>query len=322
VVANDAIGNFVAATPLLQMLRAAHPSAHLAFFGGSRTREFQEASDLFDEHRLLHGPEPRDALEEALRMEPFHLVCNMESTALSKTIAAVLAGDDGWVSGPCVNRGGRGDLPPQDDDRGRLLADREWTSPHLQERYPFLESSFIGEIFCRLAYLEGPVPRYRLPVQDPERTVPDVLIATTASLPEKLWPVEKWQHAVGALADSGVTVGLLGAPPSQQKAHWAGAGPEDHLAETPGVEDLRGRLSLPQVAGALRSARAVLTLDNGILHMAAAVDAPTVGLFRHGIHRLWAPPHPGLRILTPGEGRAVSELEPDQVLETLMPLVG
>jgi ADP-heptose:LPS heptosyltransferase len=58
----------------------------------------------------------------------------------------------------------------------------------------------------------------------------------------------------------------------------------------------------------------VITIDNGILHLAAATGTPTVGLFRHGIHRLWAPPFANLTVLTPGEKKAVAEI-PVQVVQ-------
>ena len=44
------------------------------------------------------------------------------------------------------------------------------------------QSGFIGEIFCRLAYLEGPIPSYRIPSAEPPIEVPPLLIATSASL--------------------------------------------------------------------------------------------------------------------------------------------
>ena len=53
---------------------------------------------------------------------------------------------------------------------------------------------------------------------------------------------------------------------------------------------MRGRITLPQVAGAIAKAKAVVSLDNGILHLACSTATPTVGLYRNGIHRLWAPP--------------------------------
>ncbi len=61
----------------------------------------------------------------------------------------------------------------------------------------------------------------------------------------------------------------------------------------------------------------MLTIDNGILHLAVASGTPTVGLFRHGIHRLWAPPSPSLTVLTPGEGQNVAGIAVQTVQEAL-----
>lgn len=319
VVANDALGNFVVATPLLQMLRSKHPDARIAYFGGKRTRELQEASDLFHEQASLHGGSPDEFSGLiAANVERFDLVVNLESTATSKTFAALIAKPEGFVAGPSAGVGFRGDLPFPDDPVGRLWQDREWIAADLTARYPFLESGFIGEIFCRGSYLDGPIPHYKLPRAEPEAGIPDVLIGASASLPEKLWPVDAWTEVLRELAVRGYSVGLLGAKPSDQRSLWLGSSAEEVLVRNGLVLDLRGRFSLPEVVGALGRARAALTLDNGILHFAVAAGSPTVGLYRHGIHRLWAPPFSGLRVLTPGEGRSVAEIEPAAVIEAVL----
>jgi ADP-heptose:LPS heptosyltransferase len=161
------------------------------------------------------------------------------------------------------------------------------------------------------------LPSYRVPTADPGRSVPDVLIATAASLPEKLWDYAKWIDAIRSLMACGLGVGLLGAPPKEQSAHWKGADSENALVGEGLAEDLRGAFTLPQVVGALAKARTVLTLDNGILHLAVAAGTPTIGLFRHGIHRLWAPPSPCLTVLTPGPDRAVAEISLESALSAL-----
>lgn len=316
--ANDAIGNFVMATPLLQLLRSELRPASIHYFGGTRTRELQEASDLFEVHTLLHGADAGQMKSILERAGEFDLLVNLESTAFSKTAVGLLAGSSGFVAGPSIGPGGRGELPFPEDARGDLWRDKGWIAEDLAERYPFLNGGFIAEIFARLCYLTEALPPYRIPVAEPERDVPPVLIATAASLPEKLWPVEHWRYVLSHLKESGISAGLLGAPRSQQAKHWKGASMEDELVAEGWVQDLRGQFSLPQVAGALQAADAVLTLDNGILHLATAVGARTVGLYRHGIHRLWAPPVACLRVLTPGEGAPVSEIAPETVWEAVL----
>lgn len=318
VFANDAIGNFVMATPVLQLLRTELGPASIHYYGGMRTRELQEASDLFETHSLLHGAGP-DEVREILRDSgSFDLLVNLESTPFSKTMAGLLAGESGRVCGPCIGPGGRGELTFLPDARGDLWRDKAWLAEDIRTKFPFLKSGFIAEIFARLCYLGGELPPYRVPVEPPDREIPPILVATAASLPEKLWPADAWRTALRRLDGMGYAVGLLGAPPALQAEHWKGASLEDEFVQAGLVSDLRGAFTLPQVSGALQRAKAVLTLDNGILHLAASVGAPTVGLFRHGIHRLWAPPVPNLAVVTPGEGRPVSDITVDAALGPLL----
>jgi ADP-heptose:LPS heptosyltransferase len=57
-----------------------------------------------------------------------------------------------------------------------------------------------------------------------------------------------------------------------------------------------------------------VTLDNGILHLASAGEAPVVGLFRHGIHWLWCPHRPGLQAVVAEPGGAVGDIPVSRVL--------
>jgi heptosyltransferase III len=313
VLANDALGNFAVATPLLQMLRTAG-AGRIDLYCGARVAELADPSQLIDRHVRLYGAPPRDVQVG----DAPNLVVNLEATAGARAVAAMLCGPETAAVGPCLDAEGRGDLPFAADNRGRLAADPAWVAEGLIQRYPFLKSPWIAEVFCRLAYLDGHVPGYSLVRADPARVVPDVLLATAASLGEKLWPIERWIELASRLVDRGLTVGLVGAKPSDQGRYWQGASDEDRLVAS-SVEDLRGVWTLPQVVGALAAARQVVTLDNGILHLACSTATPVIGLFRHGIHRLWAPPVPNLVVLTPGEGRPVGEISVDTVMSALAP---
>lgn len=310
VLTNDALGNLVVVTPLMQMLREKFGPATLDHYGGTRVLELAEASDLIDTAVPLHGSAPR-ALAASLPAA-YDLVINVERSAWAKCAAAILAGEPGFVCGPCLDAEGRADLAFADDERGRLWRDEAWIAEDLTARYPILDSGFIGEILCRLAYLAGPIPGYRLPQDAPSRPVPDVLISTAASLPEKLWPVDGWVALVHALRQNGLTVGLLGAKPELQSRYWEGGASEARLVEA-GAEDLRGQFALPEVVGAIAHARLVVTIDNGIVHLACATSTPTVGLYRHGIHRLWAPPAPNLLSIEPGKDRQVRDIPYSEV---------
>lgn len=249
-------------------------------------------SELASENRFL-----RRYVESREPAQTYEWVANVEASDWAKELAASLCGPKGAAFGPAP-------IPQADTPEGRLADDENWTSPDLGQRYPSVQSGHISEIFCRICGLEGEVPLAQVTAIEPCREIPPVLISATASLPEKIWPEEKWMELLSGFND----VGLLGAKPSQQKAHMQGADLEGRLAELSQVTDLRGELSLPKVAGALASAKLLITLDNGLMHLGSAMNAPTVALFRHGIHRLWAPQRSGLEALEPGQGRQVADI--------------
>ena len=319
VVSNDAIGNYVVVTPLLEMLRQSFPNAHLTYFSGTRTQELWEKDDRIDAGIAMFGREPAELLSN-LGVSPaeaaFDWVINVEQSPLARVATAMMAGAKGLVTGPCLNSEGRGDLPYPEDAVGDLARDRAWIGANLPERYPILETGFIGEIFCRLCYLKGSIPPYRVPTLPVDSPV-DALIAMSASLPEKLWPLDNWLRMVQALRNAGLSVGLLGARPSVQAGYWKGSGDEQRLVDAGLVTDLRGKYSLPEVVGALSTAKLVITLDNGIMHLAAATDTRTVALFRPGIHRLWTPPKPNIQPVIPSSDD-VADIRVETVLEVAL----
>lgn len=313
VMSNDAIGAYVTTTSLLQMVRAKYPDCELWYFGGDRVKEFAEKTSLFDKYYSLLGTGFGQWMKDIGKMPQFDLVINTEQMAFNKLTSALLTQDHGFVCGPCAGHGGRVDLPFEDGLRGKLWEDREWVSSHVMEKYPFLRSGWIVEIFARLAYLEGPVPGYDLPCADPGMHIPEVLFNTGASLDNKLWTLEKWAELAKRLNAEGVRIGLIGAPPKQGAIHWKGGDVDAFLVEKGLVEDLRGKFTLPQVVGAIDAAKHVVTIDNGILHISAFRKTSVTGLFRNDINRLWAPPAPNVTALTPPVGKLPADIEVDTV---------
>jgi ADP-heptose:LPS heptosyltransferase len=106
---------------------------------------------------------------------------------------------------------------------------------------------------------------------------PIVGLGPTANWPPKVWPVERFAALFRALAKGP----LLGAIP----AIFAGPGETERamaaplLATLPGAIDLVGRLSLVEVAACLARCALFVGNDSGLMHLAAAAGAPTLGLF-------------------------------------------
>jgi ADP-heptose:LPS heptosyltransferase len=315
-IANDALGNFAMSSVVGQAMRAQYPEGFLTLYTGSRVTEMAQDCTWKHQIRTLYGPNPYDVVA-GLPGQAYDLVVNLENSAFAKTVAGLIVKEDGSVVGPCVNKDGRGDLPWGDLPMQRLWADEKWLDEKVRERHPMLESGFIGEIFCRSFGFEGAIPGYNLPRKTEGVAASDVLIATAASLDSKLWPVGKWIELAHALQTRGLSVGLLGAKPSAQGQFWKGAAEEEEIIAKGAVNDHRGAFTLPEVAGALSLAKLVVTIDNGILHLACSTQTPTIGLFRHGIHRLWAPPVSNLTVVEPGPDRHVSEIEVSEILSNV-----
>jgi heptosyltransferase-3 len=305
VVFYDSIGDFVVATPLLRGLAEKYRDCVIDYFGGERTRELEEATPLVADRFSLFGAPgafrrlPEYIAARASTAGPYDLVVNCEAHPAARLATTLL--DPAYVVGPAYTADLRGDLGHAATRVDALHAEA-WNAADLVDRYPdVLRTQYIGEILCRLARVDTAFERTEVPVADPGGDVPDVLIATGANRSAKLWPAPFWHQVVDWCASQHLTVGLLGAAPAHQARYYHSVGVEGSLLATSALVDLRGSYSLPAVAGALRRSRACVTIDNGIMHLAAAVGVPTVAIFGGSPWRLWAPRSPRVQVLLPAE---------------------
>lgn len=108
-------------------------------------------------------------------------------------------------------------------------------------------------------------------------------VAPGASSPEKRWPSDRFAAMIDCLTERGavgstLAVVLLGAADER----WLVDAVLQRLAERPGVRCplvVLGEARLPVVAAILERARLYVGNDSGLMHLAAASGAPTVGLF-------------------------------------------
>jgi ADP-heptose:LPS heptosyltransferase len=102
----------------------------------------------------------------------------------------------------------------------------------------------------------------------------------------KQWPVERWVKLAEHFLDSGYRIVLTGAP--SQKS--------DNDAVIDAISPARrGRVyncahsSLAATAALLLCARLVVSVDTGVMHMAAALEVPLVALMGPACRRRWGP---------------------------------
>ena len=96
-------------------------------------------------------------------------------------------------------------------------------------------------------------------------------LGPTANWSHKVWPAERFVAIARALE---LPVVVLGGPGAAEAAMAAPV-----LAALPGATDLVGRLSLPEAAALLSRATLYIGNDSGLMHLAAAAGAATLGLF-------------------------------------------
>ena len=303
VLSSGKVGNFVVLTPLLRGLKEKYPTCVLDYFGSDITADFEIHCPYIDARFALDsaGDGQAQAVKDfvATRKEtagPYDLVINCDEFSESNLfVAAALR--------PCYVAGASldGDLASRiavgNDAIQSMLGDDDWNSLAFLQRYrEHLTSNYIGEIFCRLAYVETDYFRLELPSADVSFEVPDILVHATATRRAKVWPLDYWKKVADWCHDQGLGVGLVGSTPKLQETLYHGADLESDLLQSTSIVDLRGRTSLLELAGAMKRAIACISVDAGPLHIAAAVGCPTVAIFGNDqdgdgaspIH-LWAP---------------------------------
>jgi heptosyltransferase-3 len=127
----------------------------------------------------------------------------------------------------------------------------------------------------------APADRARARTLLPEG-VPLIGLGPTANWAGKVWPSERFVALFETLRDRHLPrLGIEGA----RAVVFAGPGPVEAamarpvLAALPGAIDLAGRLSLSEAAACLERMSLFIGNDSGLMHLAAATGAPTLGLF-------------------------------------------
>ncbi|MFM7416904.1 MAG: glycosyltransferase family 9 protein [Alphaproteobacteria bacterium] len=154
---------------------------------------------------------------------------------------------------------------------------------------------------------------------------PWLVLGPTANWHRKVWPVERFAELAlrltasdGALPGAGIAI--LGGPGDQERSMATPV-----LTALPQALDLVGKLDLPEVAAVLSRAAMFIGNDSGLMHLAAAAGAPTIGLFGPTPSDEYGPAGPKASAVLadgpPGQG-AMEDLPVARVLEAAEALIG
>ncbi|MDB5655812.1 MAG: rfaF [Tardiphaga sp.] len=151
---------------------------------------------------------------------------------------------------------------------------------------------------CALALPEGtklppewPVPQLRVPAEEIARWRQAHGLGTGAAValgPGSVGPSKRWSYyaeAARLLAARGLDVWVIGGPGEK------GLADEITAAGGPNVRDLTGT-DLRNGVVAMAAAGVAVTNDSGLMHIAAALGTPTIGIFGPTSPLLWGPLNP------------------------------
>jgi ADP-heptose:LPS heptosyltransferase len=135
-----------------------------------------------------------------------------------------------------------------------------------------------------LGLQEAPLPVVWYSAEDSARATlllpsdrPVIALAPTANWPRKVWPAERFIALFNRLSETHIAgaVPAVIAGPGETEALMA----KPLMQALPNAIDLVGRLNLPEIAALLTRVRLFVGNDSGLMHLAAAAGAPTLGLF-------------------------------------------
>ena len=318
ILGSSKVGNFVVTVPLIRALKSHYPDSVIDFYGSDLTQDFEVELDIiawrisWDSKDIDHFFRLASSFEERIAaIGPYDLLINCDGfnpvTQLLGTWLRPL-----YVAGAVFSENARSSFPWGDHPYQRFLDDSDWDSPAFLARYQGLfETNYIAELLCRLAFLELPSSSINLPFRSPSFVTPDILIHVTTTRAAKLWSAKNWLYVLDWCDHHSFTVGLVGSPPKLQRDAYNAGDLEDTLLAHPTLIDLRGQTSLIELAGASREARAVVSVDAGPMHIAAAVETPTLAIVGNDVDGVGASP---IRLWMPRSSnceRTVSEVSCD-----------
>lgn len=304
-----ALGDFLTGLPALRALRRAFPE-HLCFLTcPGWMKPLAQATGVADKFiDSAKAPEGNgehwapDDLRDRIKLEQAQLH-GLVGAPKTPDIAVNLRGEREATHHVLLALGPR-----------RLIAYRNNNVPETAHGPIWNQHEYEVAKWCRLLSESGiPADPRDLYISTPEVQVPDFVRGSTlihpgAGSPARHWPIERWAAVVRWELQRGGSVVITGGPGEEARA--------SKLAALTGLSQDRifaGRTGILELAAIVSAARKLLTVDNGIAHLAVAVRTPSVVLFGPMPPSRWGPPPhlPQHRVLWAGMTGEPYALEPD-----------
>ncbi len=331
IIRNDNIGDLVCTTPLLEVLRAAYPEATIDLLGNGYNIEIlrhdPRVSRLWSYNKAGHTKDIRKKIDAwigkivllwRLRREEYDVVIlatavfNKRTTTLARSIH------------PKAIYG----AAPQEPDLKHLPS-----SYHAVKIDPSLSHVLQVLTYARALGIERPFPKamhlYLSPEEKKEALQERALvlkirensiigIQLSARRPRQRWSLEQWKELITALLPYG-HIRLFWSPGATKFLPHPG---DDMLAEhlqnsfPKGILFAQPTLDLRSLMVSVSSCDLFVGADGGAMHLAAALNIPTVTLFGDVNPVIWAP-YSEQGALLKSASEDLSDLAPHVVAEKI-----
>ncbi|HEX5598666.1 MAG TPA: glycosyltransferase family 9 protein [Micromonosporaceae bacterium] len=271
----NGLGDFIFILPALRALRTAYPNAELVLLGAPwHARWLRDRPGTVDRVLVvppakgIRGADPGEAAGSmpeflaAARRERFDLALQLHGGGANSN--PVVAG-----LGARLTAGLRAEDAPPLDRWIRYVYYQPEVIRYLE--VVGLVGAPVTPVAPYLEVTEADVAEARAVVGEPDR--PRIALHPGATDSRRRWPPERFAEVADGLVANGYEVVVTGMPAEQDLVEQVVT-----TARQP-VRPLVGELSLGGLAGLYAECAAVVANDTGPLHLAAAVGAPTVGIF-------------------------------------------
>ena len=288
VMKSAAMGDMVLMSAAASDLRRAYPEVRLIAFGGRDNAAIARLMPEWDEVIEIRAAEPWSVVRQ-LRRHRVDLLLDFGPWTRTEAIYARLAGARATVGF---------DTPGADRHRAYDLAVAHSAECHELDNYRSI---------LRAVGVEAISEPHLLPVGRPPAMLDGlgdyaVLHPWPGGFGSQFreWPVERWEQLAAELAGEGhrlvVTGGAADAGRTRELVARLGAvETADRQGVGVGAVDTAGQLSLAELSHLLRASRVVVSVNTGVMHLAAALGAATVGLNGPTADRRWGPRGPRVR---------------------------
>jgi len=269
----SAFGDVVIATGLLQGLRQAHPGAEIDWLVQPEFAPFLDTQQsirrviawprkdwaaLWRAWRWLTLVRTMLAFSRSLRAQRYDWVIDAQGLLKSRALA--------WLAGGRHRIGYRSKEPLES-----LLHQVVTRFPEGSGQRAAIGAEH-APMLAALGIATPPLPRFVAPAPAPSTAA--IALAPFTTRLQKHWPVAHWRALIAALLADGHALTLLGGPAD------AAAGAELLAGlDTTRVDNRIGRTSFVEAANLIAGSRALIGVDTGLTHLAAALGRPTVAIF-------------------------------------------